>query len=413
MQVHPSGTDSNVSIFRRLGIFTGFLAAAVTLPFLSKHGTDETPMPKPDYIPPGKNLVFDSEEFKAIQTLRRLPKGSDLRQQEKQWVEKTYPFIRKKLISLYQAEKEDIRALNEGRITEKDRKVKICLTDFVGPGEEGDDMSIGPNLHIVKYYDEVQPNGAKHRIYVNELWPEANGILFPESIRVRAQMFDGSLFKEGAHNLFVTDMFQLFWNTNDDNSKPGATFVYPQMARQHYYGDFDLQKKTNRLIQSEFFVTSPTSCIGCHTPSTKNNHTKHLFHQDLSMKINYSGAITLDKDFELPYNQQPGFKKYIAWLNEKVKKGEIKNEFVDNVAKSLMNSRNLENPYLLEVLRDNDPIPWLDDDGEAIGYEAGRDGFTYTDANNKVLERAIYTHYGPNSIGLGRWWFRNNLRAIP
>lgn len=388
-----------------LGLATGFLAAVVSIPFVSK-GCNST---KP--VESNVKLDKEAEDFDLIQAL--LTKGNDERLREIRYAEKVYPDIRRGLISLYKAEKEDIEALLAGKITEKDRKVKIFISDALQAGEEGEDMDVGPTIHIIKYFDIKQPDGSFRRIYVNEAWPinpKTGGILPTERLRVRMQASKdiNALYEKGAHKLFITDMFQLIWHRNDDNSKPGAT-IYASMARQPFYREWN--GEGNPINQTELLVSNPTSCISCHVISPKNNHTKHIHSHSLSKRTNY-GAITQDHYFDAEYSNHPGYKKQMISLDDMVKKGEISKEQRDQIAKAMRNSTIWENPFMVETLQElssNKNIPWLNGDVEAVGRDPGRKGFTYRDNEGKIMEKAIYPRFRP--LGIGEWWSRDDLEV--
>ncbi len=395
----------------RTGLVTGVLATICALPLTNDINSAGPPLPKD--TPPAKNLTLTEKDFDSIQLLRKKAPKQDYHLQEIQWAEKVYPTVKEGLTALYKAEEEDIKALNKGTIKESERKVKICLTDFLRLGEEGDDMDMGPSLHVVKRYVHVQPDKTERVIYANERWmivPETGAILPPEIIRVRAQAFKGSLYEAGADKLFVTDMLQLIWGRDDDNLKGGS--IYPLLARQHFYGERGPKDTSSPINQTELLLSSPTSCVSCHVISPKNSHAKHLFNGgEPKRKINY-GAITQDSDFDVPYEKQPGYTKYLKYLDEKVKKGDIKKEFADSAAKSLRNSRNLEVPYMIWALNETKNIPWLGSDIEVSGYDAGRYGFTYMDGK-KEWEKAFYSHYKDQFFWLGLLWSRNDLAVIP
>ena len=398
----------------RVGLATGFLAAALSVLSASKETTSA------DSSGPSNTTqkILKEEDFARIQTLRREPPFGNRRLQETQWAEEVSPTVRKALISLYKAEREDVKNLKAGRISEKDRKVKICYTAYVRPGEEGEDMGTGPNLHVIKRYDEQQADGSTKTYLVNENWPttESGDILPPEVIRIRVQAFKGSLYEPGADKLFVTDMFSLIWGRDDANPKPEGP-SYPLPARQYFHGEFKEKEKSNSYNQTETLVTSPSSCVSCHVISENNRHTKHVFQNKEGKKINY-GTITQDDDFQMPYDKQPGYVAYMTYLNQFVKEGKIKQERVNSIAKDLLDSTNMENPNLVEMLEQTTEIPWLEGDKEVSReisrYDPARVGFTYKE-KNREWEKAIYGYYKDKGElpWIGELWLRPDLAVIP
>jgi len=395
-----------------LGIATGILATAVSIPFILRDKSSLSP----------KGIDYDS-----INALRC--DCADKRTQEIKWVEAVYPIVREKLINLYRAELEDIKALRAGKITEKDRAVKIYISDFVKIDEEADDMGIGPNIHVIKYFDEKQEDNSMMRTYVNEYWTvneRTGNILLPEHIRVRAQAFKGSLHgskevqQESKHNLFVTDMLQLIWTKDNVGIDPNS--AYPYMARQHFYGERIPDKKENPINQTELMLSSPRHCIFCHVISGGNRHARHVFEEGRNKIVNY-GALTQDYKFDKPRNEHAGYVKYMDFLNEKIKKGDIKQEYVDLIATDLMESTSLGNPFIIRALEKNDPIPWLDNDSDTKlkdshsgilfkDTDPGREGFTYENGD-VIWERAIYSYYKNRLSGLSPQWSKNDFQVIP
>ena len=393
-----------------LGIAAGVLAAAISAPYLLRN-QDTVKVTDP------KTALIKEEDYDFINSLRC--DCGDRRVQEIKWTEAVYPTIRKRLIALYKAEFDDIQKLRAREISEKDRLVKTYISDFVEAWEEADDMGIGPNIHVIKYFDEKQQDGSMLRTYVNEHWginEKTGKVLLPDYIRVRAQVFKGSLYEgPSKHNLFVTDMLQFIWTKKDG-------IDYPFMARQHFYGEMTPDKKGNLINQTEVMMSNPRHCMGCHTMSHNNNHAHHVFHETQSGKMNY-GAITQDYRFEKPVYEHSGFKKLMDFLSKKVAKGEMKQEDIYLVAKELQDPTSLANSSIINALENNDPIPWLDDDFDTKLKEPGsnkilkepdpgREGFTYENGD-LIWERAIYHYYKDRLKGTGKQWSKNDFQVIP
>ncbi|MBI3589819.1 MAG: hypothetical protein HY094_00355 [Candidatus Melainabacteria bacterium] len=390
-----------------LSIAAGFLATALSIPFISKNLT-RADDPKPDMVPPAKNSILIEKDFDYIQNLRKKAPQNNLYQQEKLWTETVYPTIREDLMALYKAEEEDIKT----GTTQKDRKVKLCLTDFLEAGEEGDDMDTSLSnryvLHVVKYYD--LPKIGK-RIYVNERWPvdpDNGAVFFPDIIRIRDQAFKGSLDEKGAHKLFVTGLIQIVWTTNSDNSRGNP---YPLLGAQPFYLETTKNEKSNKINDTELFISNPTSCISCHVISGRN--LKQISASNPSGKINF-GAVTQDHRFDVSITKQKGYEKYVSFFEKKVNKGEIKKEEFARVKKDLADPRSYRNPYMVESLKEYKTIPWLESDTKVEGrYDPAREGFTYTWDKNE-WEKAIFAYYRNRGdlVGIGEWWSQKDMIAI-
>jgi len=409
----------------RLGMAAGFLATVASIPILSK--SDNSLSAAPTNEKTSSSLIRE-EDYDFIQALRKKDETQNMQVQETKWAEKTYPTIRKRLISLYEAEAIDNKLLKEGKICEEERKVKICYTDFVGPEENSFDAGSPLNLHVVKYYDEKQNDGSYLRTYVNEHWPineSTNSILLPEAIRVRVQVFKGkrngleSLKLAGAEYLFLTDSLQIIWGINSDGSK-GNAYTYPLIYRQHLYGDFDKDKgkKKNSVNQTLVALSSPTSCMSCH--HTTATMTEAVFDVE---RTNF-GAVTPDEEFEKPYEKQRGYKIYMDYLRELVKKGKCTEKILNAVAKDLLDSTNMQNPYMAEALKENNSLPWAGADYEYGRFDFKARSYTYKTKENKVVDgvqkeietrwkKAGFDLYLDQLLGVGEWWDRDNLQVIP
>ena len=406
----------------RVGLATGFLAALLSLPFGLKDNSAADPL-KPDNT---AQKIVEEKDFDHIQSLRKNPSSGDYRKLETEWANKTYPTIRQKLINLYKAEQEDNKAIREGKLTEKDRRVRVCLTDFAGPGEEAEDMGKGPNIHVVKQFREKQSDGSFKIHYVNEHWPInelTGGILPPEIVRVRVQAFKGEkeLYKPGAHNLYITSMPLIVWNMDISNSKTDLLLAQQHLfgEQQSYLDEKGKEEKFNPINQTEVAISSPVNCYSCHNISPNNSHAKHIFHEaeKRKTKINY-GAITQEWDFETPFEKQAGYEKYEKWLSTRVKTGYTKQDSMIEILREIRNPENFEIPQVIETLKDTKSIPWVDGDTEVSGYDVTRDGFTYTDGdgkNKKEWERASFNFYRLqlSSTFIGEWWHRRDLEMIP
>ena len=383
----------------RIGILAGFIAGVAALPFLANKENISTP--KPDDSPPAKTRIIGEDDRKFIGSILNTD-NPDVRLQETSWASAVHPTIRERLMSLYRAEAEDLIALKEGRISVKERKVKIAITDFVRPGEDGEDMGAGSKLHVVKSLDEKLPNGKSYRTYINVHFPinEKTGAIHPaDGIRIKTQVFgDGveDLYKPDAEQLFISDRFLVAWGKDS-----------PLFARQHFYGDFDAEKKSGDVLQTEEIISTPNSCYFCHEVSKSNAHSKHIFKDTNVRKINY-GAITQDYIFDLPLSGQPGYKRYMDYLGEKVKKGELTNDAVRVISTELSDTVNLsaEAPLMLRGLERTREIPWLERDEKATEKDKGTHRFTYKDGN-QTWTRRIYPFYSPNIVDL------SGLQLIP
>lgn len=383
----------------RLGVLAGFVATVAALPFLaSKH---DTSVPKPDTSPPAKEKMIGENDRDFINSNLNT-NSPDIRLQELNWASAVHPTIRERLMSLYRAEVDDLNALKEGKISTKERKVKIAITDFVRPGEDGDDMGAGSKLHVVKSLDEKLPNGKSYRTYINEHLPinEKTGVIHPtDGIRIKTQVFGNGiedLYKPNAEQLFISDRYLVAWGKN-----------LPYFARQHFYGDFDPEKKSNDVLQTEEIISVPNSCYFCHEISRSNAHSKHIYKDPKVQRINY-GAITQDYVFDLPLSEQPGYKRYMTFLSEKVKKGELTDAAVRRISTELTDTVNLsvKAPLMLRGLEGTREIPWLEGDEKATEKDKATYRFTYKDGK-ETWTRRVYDFYRPRLVDL------SGLQLIP
>ena len=416
MQINPK---------TRFGIAAGILTAAASTFLASK--ADESTQTKPVVLPPTKNLILNKNDFDLIQSLLKTDGKTDLQTREIEWAKITYPTIRENLIKLYTAEQEDIDALNAGKITEKDRKVKIAYTDSVqGDVDHSDDMGTPFQFHVVKYYDDKQSG---RRIYVNEHWPiseKTGSILLPEVIRARVQAFDGSLDKKDANKLFIPSMINIIWGLNYDGSGGNSQFrayVYNQNFYGHYTKTVDKETSkerwSNTRAQTMQFVSNPLSCLGCHTPREKKFEIRDSELIEIipreKLKL-FDGSVTPQSEFEKPYNEQVGFKRYRKDLYEKVRKGEIKKADADFMLNTLLDSRAIAIPNMVQILKENTTPTWVSEDTLKDEYRDIRstDGFTYG-KNEKTFVRAGLFHFPGSDLNV--WWFRDegqiNRPSIP
>ena len=397
----PAGFNTRKS---RTGIVLGLIAAAIALPFTSQKDSSAD---EPDKTV--ANRILTEDDRGIIERMANTPRTSDLRPLEEKWVEKIWPTVRQRLINLYKAERSENETIRATLLKQEDRKVKIFYADFVGPKETGDDGGSELNLHVVKYYDEKQLNGNVLRTYVNEHWPineETGGVLPTETIRVRAQVFKGPLNEPGAEKYFVTDQIQIIWGTNFDGSKGNAR-IFPYFHRQRLYGDFDQKEKINLRNQLQAPVSSPKSCMSCH--HSGSTFTEDIFLKQGEKKINF-GGITPDREFTLPFDQHRGYLKYKKYLEERVKAGEVKQNYADRILSSLKSSTSVENHAIVEGLDEAQHIQWFDGDAE-IDHRDQATGFKYT-ANGKTWVKAPYFQRR-GELFINDWWARKDLQQIP
>jgi hypothetical protein len=388
----------------RLGIALGLIAAAVAIPLSSQRSSSADNPSKTT-----ANRILTEDDREMIEKMAGTSSRTDLRPLEEKWAETVWTTIRQRLISLYKTERSENEKIRSGLIKQEDRKVKIFYGDFVGPGETGDDGGSELNLHVVKYYDNKQPDGNILRTYVNEHWPineETGGILPTEAIRVRAQVFKGPLNEPGAEKYFITDQIQIIWGTNFDGSKGNAR-MFPYFHRQRLYGGFDQENKVNLRNQLQVPVSSPKSCMSCH--HSGSTFTEDIFLRSGEKKVNF-GGITPDREFTLPFDQHRGYLKYKKYLDGRVKAGEIKDDYRDRILKSLQNSTSVENPSIVEGLDEAQSIQWFDGDTE-IDHRDQATGFKYT-ANGKTWVKAPY-YQRRGELFINDWWARKDLQLIP
>lgn len=387
----------------RIGTIAGFLLTAASIPFLSSKGEGNKAE---------KNIpsLISEQDKKEIEMLMSKSGFKDLRLQETKWVEKVYPTTRTKLINLYKAEMEDNKLIREGKIKQEDRRVKIAITDFADPGDHGDDMGLGGHLHFVKYYDEKQKDGSYTRTYINEHRPileKTGGILPPKSIRVRTQVFSGSLNERGAEKLLIPDVIEIVWGKSKEDPK---TF-YPYFYRQHWYNEFDPKIQSNPISNTEFFLSSPTSCINCHL--SDSNITQKTFLKSGEKRTNF-GAITPDSEFEKSISEQRGFKILKTHLDELVKHKKITQDNRDLILRDLQDPTNFENPNIVPALEKYEILPWVQEDEELKKGEDVPEIYKYEWAS-KLWKNGGYIHYRNLGTleGLGQRWGIEDLQITP
>lgn len=387
----------------RIGTIAGFILTAASIPFIASSSEAD----KKEKA--NTTSLITEQDKKEIEMLMSRPGFQDLRLQETKWVEKVYPTIRTKLINLYKAEIEDNELIREGKIKEKDRKVKIAITDFADPGDHGDDMGLGGHIHFVKYYDEKQPDSSYTRTYINEHRPvlETGGILPPKSIRIRTQVFNGSLAEKGAEKLLIPDVIEVVWGKSKDSPK---TF-YPYFYRQHWYNEFDPKSKSNPIANTEFFLSSPTSCINCHI--SNSDITAKTFLKKGEKRTNF-GAITPDSEFEKPIGEQRGFKILKRHLDEMIKHKKITEERKDTILKDLQYPTIFENPNIVTALESKENLPWIQEDEELKKGEQVPEIYKY-EWGNKLWKTGGYLHHRNQGLleGLGQRWSIIDLQVIP
>ena len=275
---------------------------------------------------------------------------------------------------------------------QSDRKVKIYYPNTVGPKKRGRDKGSELKLHAEKLY--IDPNGL--RTYVNEHWPinpETGGILPTEDLRALVEII------ENGEKHYITDQLQEIWSDNSTGTYPD-TMIFARFARQHLYS----RNNKENVVQTP--VSSPLSCLECHSSPSKGPLDGFI---KIEGKLFNFGPIRPDSDFEKPFNEQPGFIEYAEYLQKRVDLGEITQKYRDAIFKGLQDSTNMENPYIVPVLRENQDIPWLEGDREKNGENSA--GFEY-DKDGKIYVREIFRRFG-NELNINTWWRRNDLQMIP
>jgi len=375
----------------------GFLASIMSLPFVfgKANGEDKADRNLSQQTSTTLTLV-------ELNSLRSLDKQIDKRQQETDWVEKTWPHVQPRAAALCEAEEEDNKLILEGKLDPKNRRVKTFVVDFVPPGEAGFDEGNGGlegKVHIVKKFDYPLSNGGTHRVYFNEYWrlsPSTGRLLLSELIRIKAQIIDGDLTKPNAEDLFATDIIQIVWGDNYSGKKGINIQQYPYLWRQHLYGNIDPITRRNPYNQTEDGISAPRSCIKCHNP--KSGLTEVLFPK--IKRTNY-GAIIPDEMFNLPPEEHPGYLKYRDYLLANPKRFNPTHSGANSPARVLLNHTNFGNPHLGRALRE-DNIPWFEGDKEIDqlypkGYLA-----SYWDGGK------VWTKCGLNPEAYGKeiseWW---------
>ncbi len=242
----------------------------------------------------------------------------------------------------------------------------------------GDDLGYG--LHVIRRLRIQDRN-----IFVNEHWPtdrETGGIILPDEIRVQFQAFEGPERIPGSELTYLYDSFRIAWGPS------GEVEFYRQTSKHN--------------PQRRVPVTAPESCMECHNPGTSQDFA-HAFLEPGEFR-NFE-TIVADSNFRLPYREQKGLKKYLAYLREEKK---APGKFVERAAQLLETpASTLQLPDILAALRRHEnsanwlpgDAPWARESYSSIGlahFQQGSylvEGKWYLDALEEVFE------------GKYRWWF--------
>ena len=393
----------------RLSLGTALLLGTAALP-IAGCGTD-TPRSTDTQAPlvqPDKSLYpLTDKDRTTFEELMRRNKGDDLRLKEINYAKEAYPIIRQRLLNLYTAEAKDNL---EGKFTNDKRAVKIAISDRVSFGGEGEDMGLGGYVHAIKYFDEKIDEKTTLRIYVNEHWAinkETNKLLPPESIRIRAQVFEGDLKKYGAEEDFLPDMIHLAWGkiNNTGNKKLD---LKPFLYRQNLYKQLEPGKKANEMVSNEQFLSSPIDCMHCHRSSSKD--TQLMF----GVKKTNFGAITPDEEFKKDFKDQRGYKLIEEALRKAIKEGTLNEKDANLILLALQDPQNFELPNIVNALKESGSVPWIGEDLKLGKDEIPPEGYFY-EFDNARWRKAGYTHFEKLGLlkGLGKDWNRNSLEIIP
>ena len=383
---------------RRLGLAAGFVATVLSLPFIAIKASE-----KKDKNPALGNqntpqLITD-KDFDAIEMLRQKNTFVDKKLQEIKWAEKVYPTIRENLIKLYKAEEEDNIAIKVGKITEKDRKVKIYFADaVVPPDHHGGDLGALDFIHIVKHDGST---------YVNEHWPidkKTGGIMPTEVIRISSKVFNVLPDDPSYKNLFINDQLGVIWEKELD--APNNPFK-PYFFKQHIYGDYDLKEKRNPDIQVQVSVDAPMDCLMCHETGAKRKKDPSKPYRHTTFE-----PFTKEEDFKKPSDKHEGFIKYKNYLDERVKKKELSQKQVDEIIKDLMNLTSFENPNIVNALKQATSVPWVGADIKPDITHPGRDGYQYIE-NGITWNTAGYELYKDQLFNPHWWWQKSDTILIP
>lgn len=249
--------------------------------------------------------------------------------------------------------------------------IQITYSAFIPQAQVRPGFDGGWGLHVVKRLTRKLSDGKIKITDVNEAWPEdkvSHRLFYPDTIRIKTQIYDGKRKVEGSDKLYAYDLIRLAW-------KPGT--AQPKLCRQtrfRYVG------KVNQTKKMRYPVSAPYLCATCHSPASKVFET----YAAKGETRNYE-SIVQDSFFKLPLKETRGFELYLKYLDEKKKPG----GFLDDAKKALENpKKTFTVPGLLEALRGKIEECWLPEDELAKEEEAERQG-VYETASGKYFRDAL------------------------
>ncbi len=343
-------------LLRSIGVSTVLFGAAIGC--VSSHNVAPESGPLTTHL-----TKQDADYFKR--TINTEPK--DQRESEIEWVNKVFPTVKEGLQNLYKAENS-----------------KITLSDFVLPGDFGEDMGAGANLHVLRAYEHKLPNGKTQKIYANEHWPldlQSGKLKYPTAIRIRVQAFEGSMQQKNANDLIASDVLQIVWTKDSEKG------LVPLFGRQHFYGPYNPLTQQNTVNDTEVFVDShPYSCVGCH-----RNESHHI-RKSSNPKLQSYGSIIQDEEYDKPIKEQVGYKSLQDFLYGMVKNGQIKTEDVEGTLANLERPGFFNIPNILAGV-EQENIPWVDNDFPYDSTSRIPQSFLYTTDQQQTFVKAIYGQF--------------------
>jgi hypothetical protein len=401
---------------RRLGFaLAGLLGITAILPSLASGDryTPKEPVAAKKAAP--RPLLLDDKTLAELNEMRKPGNTKDLRTLETKWSEKNDPMVTEGAAQLYEAEKEDLKALKEGRITADKMRVKTCIAAFVGPGEYADDRDFGPSLHFTKRFDKVGEDKKIYRYQVNERWPiipETGSIGAANVIRVLVQVKSTDAKDEDSFKTMLSGVYLMDWAFNVDGSYGNAR-IFPLLYTQnHFSTEFNKDSGFSTPQPTIAPVGNPVSCVSCH--SSGSTFTKDNYLKPWQQRTDFRSIVPLS-EYEKDPLKQLGARKYLDYLEGRYAKLKIPTEkeayrkFIDAIKLDLANPEKLRIPHVVKALRDN-PRPERIGEGDSSEPRDQKYGITYTRDGTDYLQAGFARH---TLLGFGDWWYLKDLEAIP
>lgn len=233
-------------------------------------------------------------------------------------------------------------------------KVRVAYASFTPDRSDEPGEDLGYGFHIVKRLELTLSDGATKIIEVNEAWPENKrdgGLLPPDEIRIKTQLFEGPRHVAGSHRLFAYDSVRIAWG-NDGQI---------QMVRRP-------RKIDGRATVMRVPVSAPGSCLRCHAPALSRIYAESFARAGDAPDYE---SIVAPSFYGLPVERMKGYQEYLAYLKAP---GNLPQ--VAPAVRDLANPKKASAlPELAAEFRQRVGVyHWVGDDGSAdrgYGYGAG------------------------------------------